>query len=257
MARVRGAAALIALLVSSCSASPTTSLPVPSSSPSGAHAAVVRSPAPIVFGRSVHGRPLTVWELGPPSAPHRVLVIGVIHGDETAGRAVALDALHLTVPPGTQLLVVPDANPDGEAAGTRQNAHGVDLNRNFPFDWQPLGRRGDQQYSGPKPLSEPESAALATLIDEVRPEVSVWFHQPVGVVDESGGDLAVERRFAADLGEPLRRLTRYPGSAVGWENHTFAGSSAFVVELPHQVGRALEQRAVRAVQHLLVPPPHQ
>jgi protein MpaA len=253
MRRAQGAAAFAAMLLTGCTTAPMVSLPAPSLSTSPSHRAVAGSPLRVVYGRSVQGRQLVVWELGPPSAAHRVLVVGVIHGDETAGRAVALAALHLVVPAGTALLVVTDANPDGVAAGTRQNAHGVDLNRNFSFDWRPLGQPGDQQYSGPKALSEPESAALKTLIDEVRPEVSVWFHQPVGVVDESGGSVAVERRFAVDLGEPLRQLQRYPGSAVRWQNHTFPGTTAFVVELPRQVGPALEQRAVRAVGHLLAP----
>jgi len=42
----------------------------------------------------------------------------------------------------------------------------------------------------------------------------------------------VERRFASLVGLPLRRLTRYPGSATGWENHTLPGTTSFVVELP-------------------------
>ena len=52
------------------------------------------------------------------------------------------------------------------------------------------------------------------------------------MVDESGGSLAVERRFARDVGLPLARLEREPGSVVTWENHRFPGTTAFVVELP-------------------------
>jgi len=60
----------------------------------------------------------------------------------------------------------------------------------------------------------------------------VWFHQPLGVTDESGGDLRLERRFAALSGLPLRRLPRYHGSAPTWENQRLRGSTSFVVELP-------------------------
>ena len=61
---------------------------------------------------------------------------------------------------------MPTINPDGVAAGTRGNAHGVDLNRNFPYDWRPLG---GGEYSGPAPLSEPESRAAHRLILESSP----------------------------------------------------------------------------------------
>jgi protein MpaA len=62
--------------------------------------------------------------------------------------------------------------------------------------------------------------------------VTIWFHQPLGVVDESGGSIAVERRFARTARLPLRRLTRYPGSAASWQDTRMPGTTAFVVELP-------------------------
>jgi len=172
-------------------------------------------------------------------------VVGCVHGDEAAGIDLALSALSQAPPTGTELVVVSDTNPDGHAARTRQNAHGVDLNRNFPYQWRLLGHRGDQQYAGPKPLSEPESAAMAALIRQVRPTASVWFHQPVDVVDLSGGTASVERHFASVSGLALRQLSRYPGSAVGWQNVTWPGTTAFVVELPRPVP-ARVRRAVRS-----------
>jgi protein MpaA len=138
----------------------------------------------------------------------------------------------MTPRPETHLLIVGAINPDGAGRDTRQNADGVDLNRNFPFGWRRIGTVGDQQYSGPRPLSEPEARAAHSLIMRSRPRVTVWFHQPLGLVDESGGDLRVERRFSRMVGLPLRRLTRYPGSAAGWQNHRLRGTTAFVVELP-------------------------
>lgn len=178
------------------------------------------------------GRPITATELGDPDTPSKLLVVGCIHGDEPAGIAIARRLSRLTVPPESDTWVVDNLNPDGVAAATRQNARGVDLNRNFPYLWRPIGRRGDQQFSGVRPLSEPEARTAYSLILSVRPAVTVWFHQPLGVVDESGGSLAIERRFARLVGLPTRRLVRYPGSAVGWQNHRLRKSTAFVVELP-------------------------
>jgi protein MpaA len=171
-------------------------------------------------------------------------VVGCIHGDEPAGIAVAR-LLERASPRGVDLWVVPVLNPDGEAADTRGNAHGVDLNRNFPWRWQRL--RGIFS-SGLRPLSEPESRIAYRLIRRVRPQISIWFHQHLGVVDESGGNATVERRFAALVGLPLVRLAREPGSVVGWENHTFPRTTAFVVELPAgSLSAAAARREARAV----------
>jgi protein MpaA len=177
-------------------------------------------------------RPIVAYELGDPHERHTALIVGCIHGNEPAGVAVVRRVAGAAPIRGVDLWLIPTINPDGQAAGTRQNAHGVDLNRNFPWHWRPLGPRGAQQYAGPRALSEPESRIAHSLIARLRPAVTIWFHQPLGVVDESGGSLAVERRFARLAQLPLRRLPRYPGSAASWQNHRIPGSTAFVVELP-------------------------
>jgi protein MpaA len=132
-------------------------------------------------------------------------------------------------PKGVDLWLVESFNPDGHAAGTRINARGVDLNRNFPVGWQRLGGVFD---SGARPLSEPESRIAYRLILRLRPAVSIWFHQHMSLVDGSGGDAALERRFAQLVRLPFVPLSRYPGSVTTWENHALPGKSAFVVELP-------------------------
>ncbi len=204
----------------------------------------------IRLGRSVLGRPVVAFKLGDRDARRRLLVVGCIHGDEPAGIAVAHRLETGPSPRETQVWVVNNLNPDGVAAGTRQNANRVDLNRNFTWRWRSLGRPGDQQYSGPKPLSEPESRIAESLILRLRPRITVWFHQPLGVIDESGGRLGIERRFSSLTDLPLRRLTRYPGSAAGWQNHRLISSTAFVSELP--AGRRLSAvaRYARALRRL-------
>jgi len=186
----------------------------------------------VVLGRSVQGRKIRAFEVGNPLSRRRVLVVGCIHGNEPAGIAIA-DALARGRPvAGADLWIVPDLNPDGVAADTRQNADRVDLNRNFPWQWRPLGPPGSTFYAGRRPLSEPESRMVERLVLRVRPQISIWFHQHLDVVDESGGQVRIERRFASLVRMPLRRLTRYPGSATAWENHTLPGTTSFVVELP-------------------------
>jgi protein MpaA len=180
----------------------------------------------------VLGRRIEAVELGDPESNRKILVFGAIHGDETAGIPLARRLEHGVAPPGTDLWVVRDLNPDGVAAHTRQNANGVDLNRNFPRRWRRLGRRGDQQYAGHRPLSEPEARIARALIRRLRPRITIWFHQPLALVDRSGGDAAVERRFATLAGLPLHRIRAYPGTATRWQNHRFPGTTSFVVELP-------------------------
>ena len=194
----------------------------------------------MLLGHSVQGRAISAVELGDPHASRKVLVVGCIHGNECAGIAVARRLERMTPPKGVDLWIVESLNPDGYAAGTRVNARGVDLNRNFPRGWQDLEGATD---AGAAPLSEPESRIAARLILRLRPSVSIWFHQHLNLVDESGGSLALERRFAELVGLPTKRLQRYPGSVTTWENHVLPGTTAFVVELP--AGRLSPARAGR------------
>jgi murein peptide amidase A len=183
----------------------------------------------LVLGHSIDGRPIVAFVGGDTSAKRRVLVVGYIHGNERAGTAITTVLTSLRVPAGVELWVVPTLNPDGGAADTRGNAHGVDLNRNFPWHWQHLT---GVYYSGPKPLSEPESKIAYRLILRLKPVVAIWFHQHLDLVDASGGNIAVERRFASLVHLRLMKLAEYPGSVVSWQNAKLRGTTAFVVELP-------------------------
>jgi murein peptide amidase A len=201
-----------------------------------------------VIGHSVQGRPIVGIRDGAADPAIKVLVIGAIHGDERAGMRIARLLIALGAPRGAELLVVPTLNPDGVAAGTRGNAHGVDLNRNFPFDWRPLT---GGEYSGPGPLSEPESRAAHRLILREKPDVTIWFHQPFGLIDRPDGNPFSARRFSKLIGLPLRNLPgRYPGSASRWQTHRLPQTTAFVAELPKHVSSTLIRRGTAAVYKL-------
>jgi hypothetical protein len=208
----------------------------------------VTAPPPAVpEGRSVEGRHLVAVRRGDPDAPRRVLVVGALHGDEPGGRRVARAMLRAGAPRGVQVWVVRDLNPDGSRRGTRQNARGVDLNRNFPHRWR-RGPRG-RVWPGPRAASEPETRWAMRLIRRIRPHVTVWLHQPYGiVVPGAGSDRRIVRRYARAARLPVRRLPRYRGTAVGWENALLPGGGAFVVELhPGRPARPTVRRHVRAV----------
>ena len=183
------------------------------------------------LGRSARGRPLRVVELGNPDSDRSVLVVGCIHGTECAGTAITRRLVRGAAPRDALLWIVPDLDPDGRAAGTRLNGRGVDLNRNFPSEWRPLQRRGDPQYSGPRPLSEPETRAIVRFIRARRPRITIWFHQPQAVVRAWGPSVPAARRYARLADAPFRRIRWPAGTAPNWQNHRFPGTSSFVVEL--------------------------
>ena len=200
-----------------------------------------------LIGRSVRGRPIYAYRLG-QSGARPVLVVGCIDGDEPAGIAIVTALRRMQPPTGVDLWLVPTINPDGLAAGTTGNAHGVDLNRNFPYAWRHLGGSGHLD-SGPRPLSEPESRAIHRFLLRVKPRHAIWFHQPLGLVDDSQGSRRLERIFARLIRLPLRPLTDYPGSITNWENHRFPRSTAFVTELPQ--GPLGHPRALRYADAIL------
>ncbi len=209
-------------------------------------------PAPVrsVFGRSVEGRPLRVVRIGRPDAQNRVLVVGVVHGTERAGRPILAALERRGAPRGTAYWLVPSLNPDGERRGRRQNAHGVDLNRNFPRAWRPTGAPGSTYYAGPRPASEPETRALMRLVRRVRPTAAVWYHQHLRLVYRQGGARpGLVARYARRTGLPLRRSPDLPGTAIRWENAL--GGTAWVVELaagtPTRATVARHVRALRAL----------
>ncbi|MEA2476574.1 MAG: murein peptide amidase [Actinomycetota bacterium] len=187
----------------------------------------------LVFGHSVRGHKLHAWEVGDPRAAP-VLIVGCIHGNECAALPVARRLVHGRLPRDVDLWVVPTLNPDGLRAGTRQNAHRVDLNRNFHHLWQRIGSPGDTYYSGPYPLSEPESRAAVRFIKDVRPRVSIWFHQAENVVfGPHRGRKRIAHCYSSLVRQPYRREVLTPGSVTTWQNHRFDTDSAILDELPH------------------------
>jgi protein MpaA len=200
----------------------------------------VRSEA---VGESTRGLPIRLFTIG--SGRPRVLVVGCIHGNECAGSVVATRLLHMPPPRRGSIAVIQDLNPDGAAAKRRGNAHGVDLNRNFPGTWRAL------PTSGRAPASELETRLAMGLIRRLRPDVTIWFHQPQGLVRASGPSIGIAGRYARLAGMRFRRLPWPPGSATAWQHRAFPRSRAFVVELaPGALGIREAGRYAEAVRRL-------
>jgi protein MpaA len=188
-----------------------------------------------VIGTSVQGRPITAVRMGTPGG-RVVLVVGVIHGDETKGARITALLRSLPTPAGIDLWLVDTMNPDGQFNGTRTNANGVDLNRNFETGWSYIPRSTtNHQYSGEAPGDQPETQAMEAFIRTISPAVGIWYHQDANVVSVNGARHVIAATYAKLVGlgtgsVPCSQLCT--GTAGTFANRAVAGSTNFLVELP-------------------------
>ncbi|HEX8054938.1 MAG TPA: DUF2817 domain-containing protein [Thermoleophilaceae bacterium] len=222
MHRALGATAIAIVAIGLLAAGPS---PAWADLPAGRH---------VLLGHSTEGRAIRAVRVGDTGSPRKALVVGAIHGNELAGLRVTRALRELGGGADVDLWVVDTVNPDGRAHGTRRNARGVDLNRNFPRRWR-RSSRGSSYYSGSRRLSEQESRIVVRWVERLRPAVTIWYHQPWGaVLLPCSGPAPIERHYM--------RLARFPGercrgaglfgTATSWQNHALPGTRAFVVELP-------------------------
>jgi hypothetical protein len=142
---------------------------------------VVRAPAfrATEVGRSIQGRPIRAVTFG--TGGTTVLLWSQMHGDESTAtmaladiltwmRDAADDPLRARLASALTVVMVPMLNPDGAELFQRENAIGVDVNRD--------ARR----------LSTPEARALKALRDSIRPAFGFNLHdQNARTLTGSGG----------------------------------------------------------------------
>jgi hypothetical protein len=210
------------------------------------HAPSLEGPRPSslhveTIGTSVQGRAVQAVSLG--TGQHTVMVIGGLHTGEEKPAADLAEQLaryigeHVKeLPPSVRLVFVPRANPDGYADGTRLNANGVDLNRNWPTaDWASDTSHGEEPVSGGSaPLSEPETKALHDYIDAVAPTLVISLHCYAAIVEpnESGHAVQLASGYAKAAGyQFIEEWTYYEitGELIASLNNLH--TAAFDVEL--------------------------
>lgn len=171
------------------------------------------------IGRSHEGRPLRIRRIG--RGPRRVIWIGGIHGNEREGSVSTAELpLALARMPGAleqvTLTILEDVNPDGTANNRRTNAHGVDLNRNYPATNFLAGRT-----FGKRPLDQPEAKALHDLVQAERPHLVIVAHswRNDHFINFDGPAVEQAERFSRLSGyrvQPSDRISPTPGSLGSW-----------------------------------------
>ena len=202
--------------------------------------------------RTVNGRTIWVRDIQPDHAALRVLVIGAIHGDELSSASLALHWIRLAgqasvdAPQAVHWRFVPALNADGlfSHPPRRVNAHGVDLNRNFPTPnwardarlyWEKRTRKDPRRYPGSTPLSEPESRFVYEEMQRFKPQLIVSIHAPYGVLDFDGPSVPPAR-----LGRLyLDQVGIFPGS-LGNYGGVHKGVPVVTIELPNATRTPLD-----------------
>ena len=211
---------------------------------------------------SHHGFPILVGDYHADQRrlqPTRVLLIGGIHGDEQTASSIVFKWMAMMQRTGVQEFqwkVVPSLNPDGLLAvkPTRVNAHGVDLNRNFPTPnweqealpyWQKKTKSDPRRFPGNSPISEPESKWLHDTIKEFQPHVIISVHAPFGVLDLDGA-VTPPQHFGRLL---FNRVGVYPGS-LGNYSGLHQNIPVLTIELPNAVTMPSDHEVVRIWQDM-------
>ncbi|MCC6680645.1 MAG: hypothetical protein IT445_07055 [Phycisphaeraceae bacterium] len=147
-----------------------------------------------VAGRTLQGR--DIWGLTVGDSDKRVALIGAVHASE-AGPELILYAVrdllenHREIFDDVSIVAIPCVNLDerqhaveGVPWYLRRNMISVDLNRNFPGDWEKEsfmygGSSADPDsgtYRGPYPVSEPETQAVVSFLKNHPPTVVLSYH---------------------------------------------------------------------------------
>lgn len=164
-----------------------------------------------IIGQTVQGTDIPCYDLG--HGPTHYAVVAGIHGNEVGTVNTAINLLNwfqtqTSLHEHITLHVVPCLNMDGYRLATqhpdawhggligRANAHGVDLNRNFPTTdfqseaWHNFGKNYSQrrkEFAGSSPGSEPETQAIINLLQTNNIKLYLALHNRAGDVTTSVG----------------------------------------------------------------------
>lgn len=195
-----------------------------------------------IIGYSRLGREIPLFHSGRGDAA--VLIVGGIHAREY----ITCDLTYaLWREESENVDCVPCLNPDGRAVARgeekpriafggdarmwKANAYGVDLNVNFDAEWgtgeHNVTVPGPENYIGPYPGSEPETAAVCALIRDKKYSVVVSYHTLGEEVYWGFGRNYRHKKEAAEyaawIGYPLKKSLGSAGGLKDWYCNNFFG----------------------------------
>jgi hypothetical protein len=187
----------------------------------------------VVFGKSVQGRDLVARSFGGCSDEvtcKRIILTGGIHGSEWRSGDLSNLQSYLEQNPSElvgknkEIIIIPYLNPDGTALNIRENARGVNLNRNFPANYVTCSNCGASS------LSEPESQAFYNFLLQKKPTHLISYHAqwpPDGILFKGSDTNSETDTFAQWVsqrtGYPIGYYTE-PGSVVSGDQTVWAES---------------------------------
>ncbi len=216
---------------------------------------------PMIYriGASVNGAELSVIKTG--NGTRRFIFIAGHHGDEYQGMNMLdmfgefLRRNPEVMPENAEVWLIPCLNPDGAAAGTRWNARGVNLNRNYGTDdWGlygvsmqtileeaglvPLtdssaiitGTPFTFNYPGPYPFSEPETQAVDYICRSTGFSALISLHETEDCVYWGQTGVSLAYTFGNPTGLPVVGQISVSGDTTRWFGQ-ITGNPSITVEL--------------------------
>jgi len=130
------------------------------------------------FANSVKGKPIEKIVISHKDSEildeRVILFVGGIVGTEPIGTPIITRMIeHIKTQPqllkNRKVIFLPQVNPDGVESHSRENAKGVDINRDFPKNKENFGE------------CQPETQAVIETIDTYKPESIITVHQSEGI----------------------------------------------------------------------------
>ena len=184
-------------------------------------------------------------DIGDPKAPEKVFLLFGEHARELISPETAIRLLEDLCAPESakdymtrealkvaQFRIIPNGNPSSRAKVEfgqyclRTNENGVDLNRNWGFQWSPSAPPGnpeaDQLDPGDRAFSEKETQIFKAAVEDYQPTVFAAIHSgtmgmymPWAFADTSGsGDIRNGRKMSEILSELDSKYCQCPSGAA-------------------------------------------